>query len=116
MQAALNAGTANVRTLGFRYKEMHLPLDADIYVLGVVGQDRCIGAPPPGAKGQRFLISVKSEETRAAELGGKSRWMLGLGVFFLIGAVVCLGSAYWMARTGFTVEGPRDILQNDTWW
>jgi hypothetical protein len=42
--------------------------------------------------------------------------MLGLGVFFLVGAVVCLASAYWLARTGFTVEGPRDILQNDTWW
>jgi hypothetical protein len=116
MQAALNAGTPDARTLGFSYKEMHLPLDADIYVLGVVGKNRCIGAPPPGTKGQRFLISVKSEETRAAELGDKSRWMLGLGVFFLVGAVVCLGSAFWMARTGFTVEGPRDVLQNDTWW
>jgi hypothetical protein len=122
MQAALSAGTsnertlANDRTLGFRYKETHLPLDAEIYVLGVVGKDGCIGAPPPGAKGQRFLISVKSEETRAAELGGKSRWMLSLGIFFLVGAVVCLGSAYWLARSSFGVEGPRDILQNDTWW
>ena len=61
------------RTLGFRYKEMHLPLDVEIYVLGVVGENRCIGAPPGGAKGQRFLISVNSEEARAAELGTKSR-------------------------------------------
>ena len=85
-------------------------------MLGVVGKDGCIEAPPPGAKDRRFLISVKSEETRAAELGGNSRWMLGLGVFFLIGSVVCLGSAYWMARTGFSLDAPRDILQNDTWW
>ena len=116
MQAALNSGTASHRTLGFRYKEMHLPVDAEIYVLGVLGKDRCIEAPEPGAKGQRFLISVKSEETRAAELGGKSRWMLGLGVFFLVGAVVCLGSAYWLTRSSFDVEGPHDVLQNMTWW
>jgi hypothetical protein len=116
MQAALGSVDKADRTLGFRYKEMHLPLDAEIYVLGVVGKDRCIGAPQPGANGQRFLISVKSEETRAAELGDKSRWMLGLGVFFLVGAVVCLGSAYWLAETGFSVEAPKDILQNETWW
>jgi hypothetical protein len=116
MQAALNDGASTDRTLGFRYTEMHLPVDAEIYVLGVVGKDRCIGAPPPGAKGQRFLISVKSEETRAAELGGKSRWMFSLGVFFLVGAVVCLASAYWLARSGPSVEGPRDVLQNMTWW
>ena len=106
MQAALRSVDKADRTLGFRYKEMHLPLDAEIYVLGVVGKDRCIGAPEPGAKGQRFLISVKSEETRAAELG----------VFLLFGAVVCLGWAYWLAETGFSVEAPKDILQNDTWW
>jgi hypothetical protein len=116
MQAALNDGDAANRTLGFRYTEMHLPIDAEIYVLGVVGKDRCIGAPPPGAKGQRFLISVKSEETRVAELGGKSRWMLGLGVVFLVGAVVSLASAYWLARSSFDVEGPKDVLQNAPWW
>ncbi len=116
MQAALNAVSVGNRTLGVRYLETHLPLDTEIYVLGVVGKDGCIGAPPSGAKDQRFLISVRSEETRAAELGDKSRWMLGLGVFLLVGAIVCLGLAYWMARTGFSIEAPRDVLQNDTWW
>jgi hypothetical protein len=106
MQAALGSVNATDRTLGFRYKETHLPLDAEIYVLGVVGENRCIGAPPAGAKGQRFLISVHSEEARAAELGNKSRWLLGLGVFCLIGAVACLGSAFWLARTGLSLEGP----------
>ena len=64
MQAALGAANQPDRTLGFRYKEMHLPLDVDVYVLGVVGENRCIGAPAAEAKGQRFLISVKSEEAR----------------------------------------------------
>jgi hypothetical protein len=117
MQAALGNVNKNTdRTLGFRYKEMHLPLDVEIYVLGVVGENCCIGAPPEGGKGQRFLISVKSEEMRAAELGTKSKWMLGLGVACLIGAVACLGSAFWLAQTGFSVEGPRDILQGASWW
>ena len=73
MQTALGAINNTNRTLCFRYRETHLPVDVDIYVLGVVGEDRCIGAPPQGAKGQRFLISVNSEEARAAELGSKSR-------------------------------------------
>ncbi len=117
MKAAFRAVTTNDRTLGFRYKEMHLPLDAEIYVLGVAGKNRCIGAPPAGAKGQRFLISIKSEEARTSELGSKSRWMLGLGVLCLIGAVVCLGSAYWLARPGLSPDAPpRDVLQGETWW
>jgi hypothetical protein len=50
-----------------------MPLDVEIYVLGVVGKDRCIVAPEAEAKGQRFLISVNSEESRAAELGGRGK-------------------------------------------
>ena len=45
MQAALGSANDPERTLGFRYKEMHLPLDVEVYVLGVVGENRCIGAP-----------------------------------------------------------------------
>ena len=45
MQAALGAANQPDRTLGFRYKEMHLPLDVEVYVLGVVGENRCIEAP-----------------------------------------------------------------------
>jgi len=92
MQAVLG-NSSDDRTLGFRYKEMHLPLDVDVYVLGVVGENGCIGAPPAGAKDQRFLISVKSEETRAAELGSAGKVMLGLGVACLVGSVLSLGTA-----------------------
>lgn len=117
MQTALGTVNNTNRTLCFRYREMHLPLDVDIYVLGVVGEDRCIGAPPQGAKGQRFLISVNSEEARAAELGSKSKWMLGIGVACLIGAVASLGSAAWLARHGLTGAGPpQEVLQNESWW
>ena len=117
MQTALGAINNTNRTLCFRYKETHLPVDVDIYVLGVVGEDRCIGAPPQGAKGQRFLISVNSEEARAAELGSKSQVLLGTGMVCLVGAVVCLGSAAWVARYGLDRPAPpQDILQTESWW
>ena len=117
MQAALGAANQPDRTLGFRYQEMHLPLDVEVYVLGVVGENRCIEAPPAGAKGQRFLISVNSEETRAAELGSASTWMLGLGVACLLGAAVSLGSAGWLARERINTLGPpQEVLQGDRFW
>jgi hypothetical protein len=116
MQIALGTVNNTDRTLGFRYKETHLPLDVEIYVLGVVGENNCIGAPPPGAKGQRFLISVNSEEARAAELGSKSKWMLGIGVACLVGAAVSLGSAVWLARYGLNQPAPaQEVLQGESW-
>jgi E3 ubiquitin ligase len=116
MQTALGGGNGG-RTLGFRYKEMHLPLDVDVYVLGVVSENCCIGAPPKGAKGQRFLISVKSEETRAAELGSVSTWMLGLGAACLLGAAISLGSALWLTRERLgEVAPPQEVLQGDRFW
>jgi hypothetical protein len=75
--------------------------------LGVVGKDRCIVAPEAAATGQRFLISVNSEGSRAAELGDKGKWMLGLGLVCLIGAVLCFGSAGWCGA-GCTRSIPRE--------
>ena len=116
MQTALGAIGNTNRTLCFRYKETHLPVDVDVYVLGVVGEDRCIGAPPHVTKGQRFLISVNSEEARAAELGSKSRALLGIGAVCLVGAVVCLGSAAWLARYGLDRPAPpQEVLQTESW-
>jgi len=117
MQTALGAINNTNRTLCFRYKETHLPVDVDIYVLGVVGEDRCISAQTHGTKGQRFLISVNSEEARAAELGSKSRVLLGIGAVCLAGALVCLGSAAWLARHGLDrPAAPQSVLQNESWW
>jgi hypothetical protein len=104
-------------TLGFRYKEMHLPLDADVYVLGVTRDDHSIGAPATDAEEQRFIISINSEEARAADLGSRSRWMLGLGVSCLAGAAICLASAFWLARPGLIPPAPpQEILQGESAW
>lgn len=104
-------------TLCRRYKEMHLPLDVEIYVLGVVGDEGRIGAPPPGRKDQRFLISVKPEEARSAELGNRGKWMLGAGVACLIGAAISLGSASWLTLANLgRFDPPREVLQGNSLW
>ena len=66
---------------------MHLPIDSKIYVLGEVGEDGSISAPRKSAKGQRFLISVNTEEARTMELGSRGKGC-GLGLACLVGAVV----------------------------
>jgi hypothetical protein len=70
-----------------------------------------------GAKGQRFLIIVNSEESRAAALGGKGKWMLRLGLVRPVGAVLCFGSAGWLVWSGLhQAEPPREVLQGGSVW
>jgi hypothetical protein len=111
------AGIGKHRTLGYRYKETHLPLDVDVYVLGVTGEDHSVGAAPAETKEQRFIISINSEEARAADLGSQSRLMLGFGVSCLIAGMICLGSALWLARQGLIAAAPpQEILQGESVW
>jgi E3 Ubiquitin ligase len=116
-ERALPAAIGADVTLGRRYKEMHLPLDVAIYVLGVVDQDHRIGASEPGAKEQRFLISINTEEARTAALGSRGKWMLGFGAACLIGAVIAFGSAAWLTRSHLSqVDPPREVLQGESVW
>lgn len=104
-------------TLARRYKEMHLPLDAEIYVLGVVGADGAIAAPQSRGNGQRFLISVDTEEARTRDLVSRGKWMLGLGVVCLLSAVVAFGSAAWLTRSNLNqVNPPQEVLQGGSVW
>jgi len=83
------------RTIGYRYVESVLPVDAPVYVLGTVHQDGEIGAPPPGEEGQRFLISYRSEE----QLEKKFRRdafvlaLIALGLFVFGAIFVAVGVA-----------------------
>ena len=84
-------------------------------MLGVADENRCIGVPQHGVDEQRFLISVKTEEARTAELG--DNWMLGLGVVCLVGAVLSFGSAAWLAWDSVRQVGPpREVLQGQSVW
>jgi hypothetical protein len=106
----------NANTLGYRYTESVLPIDAPVYVLGVVREDGGIGAGPrpvdapveelPVMKGgelayalpssrdkeRRFVISHRSEEALGQDLARMVFWtaVAAAGVFALgiIAAVV----------------------------
>ncbi|CAN5597609.1 MAG: hypothetical protein H0U91_04185 [Rubrobacter sp.] len=76
------------RTIGYRHVESVLPIDAPVYVLGVVREDGRIGPLDDGGERSGFLISHRSEE----ELGkGYRRDALVLGLvaagLFVFGAV-----------------------------
>jgi hypothetical protein len=86
--------TTNEDTVGYRYREMHLPLDIAIYVLGVKSADGSIAAPAEDAKDQSFVISIKSEEERNASLTKSGAWMLRLGILSGIIAAASLAGAY----------------------
>jgi hypothetical protein len=96
--ATINLGGGE-RTLGFRYAERILPVDAPVYVLGTVQGDGSIGAPTPGEEAQRFVVSHRSEEALDQSLGKTVLWLgvgggasivvgvalLAIGIFVLIG-------------------------------
>lgn len=87
------------RTLGFRYQESILPVDAPVYVLGAAQDDGSVGALPPGEKDARFIVSHRSEEALGRSLG-KNALTLGLialglfvfgAIFVAVGVAAALG-------------------------
>ena len=76
------------RTVGYRYVENVLPIDAPVYVLGSVQEDGEIGAPTDEGEKGRFLISYRSEEQLEKKYRRDALLLtliaLGLAVFGLI--------------------------------
>ena len=86
------------RTLGYRYTETILPVDAPVYVLGTVQQGGGIGTPS-GDEGHRFIVSHRSEEALGQTVGKTVLWLgvggiasiavgvvlLAVGIFVLVG-------------------------------
>src|SRR5215208_1586706 len=86
------------RTLGYRYTESILPVDAPVYVLGTVQEGGGIGTPS-GDEGHRFVVSHRSEEALGQSLGKTVLWLgvggaasLVLGVVLLVVGIVVLVS------------------------
>ena len=77
------------RTLGYRYTESILPVDAPVYVLGAV-QDGGIGGPVSGDGGQRFVVSHRSEEALGQSLGKTVLWLGVGGIAALVVGVIML--------------------------
>jgi hypothetical protein len=77
------------RTLGYRYTESVLPVDAPVYVLGPV-QDGGIGGPVSSEQGQRFVVSFRSEEALGQSLGKTVLWLGVGGIAALVVGVILL--------------------------
>lgn len=96
--ATLNLGGGE-RTIGYRYTETILPVDAQVYVLGTMQQNGGIGAPEPGSEEHRFVVSHRSEEALGQSLGKTVLWLgvggigaIALGVVLLaVGTFVLIG-------------------------
>jgi hypothetical protein len=85
------------RTIGYRYSESILPVDESVYVLGAVQEGGTIGAPHSGEKGNRFVVSHRSEEAHTQSLGKTALWLgvggaaaLVLGVVLLVVGIIVL--------------------------
>jgi len=96
--ATINLGGGE-RTIGYRYTESILPIDAPVYVLGTVQEGGGIGAPSTGEEGHRFVVSHRSEEALGQSLGKTVLWLgvggagaLVLGVVLLVIGIVVLVS------------------------
>jgi hypothetical protein len=72
------------QTLGYRFQESILPLEQNVYILGVASDSSgALSLQNPRDKGQRFLISLKSEEELLASGQSTMKWLQ-------IGAIVCV--------------------------
>jgi hypothetical protein len=83
------------RTIGYRYVESVLPIDAPVYVLGAVHADREIGAPAQESEESKFLISYRSEEQLEKKYRRDALFLgliaVGLFLFGLIFLAVGIG-------------------------
>jgi hypothetical protein len=75
--------------------EIILAPDIPIYVLGEVQADRSVGRPVTGSKNKVFVVSQKSEEQRAKDLGRAMVWLLVIAtVLAILGAGLLIWAAY----------------------
>jgi hypothetical protein len=77
------------RTLGYRYTESILPVDAPVYVLGTVQEGGGVGGPAEDT-GQRFVVSHRSEEELGQSLGKTVLWLGVGGIAALVVGVILL--------------------------
>ncbi len=94
--AALGGGR---RTLGYRYTENIIPVGRDLYVLGeAYDSGSGLAMRRSSTKGEKYIISVKSEEELAASA---AKAVTGL----LIGAIAALVVGLGLLVAGFVTRG-----------
>jgi hypothetical protein len=77
------------RTIGYRYTESILPVDAPVYVLGTVQEGGGIETPS-GDEGHRFVVSHRSEEALGQSLGKTVLWLGVGGIASIVVGVIFL--------------------------
>jgi hypothetical protein len=69
-------GSANRRTLGYRFEESVIPPGHRIYVLGEASDaGGRLSVRKPEEKGKKFIVSVKSEEELMASAATSAKWL-----------------------------------------
>ncbi len=85
---SVNVGNDD-QTLGYRYQVRALEIAKPVYVLGVYREDGTIGAPPPGSKSRKFIVSHRTEEELRTSWGKQAFWLGTTAVgSFAVGAVL----------------------------
>lgn len=114
---SVNLG-GGARTIGYRYVETVLPVDAPVYVLGVAQEDGHIGGPADESGEERFLISHRSEEQLEKKYR-RSALLLGLlavglflfgAIFVVVGVVAGIFSIGASAAIGPSVAAAERVL------
>jgi len=78
-------------------KEVILPADIPVYVLGEVHEGGLLGKPGKGSHNKLFVISHKSEEERTRDLKKTARWLLG---FIILSFAIAAGLLVWAVAKG----------------
>jgi hypothetical protein len=91
---SLGMSIAGMGSQDRRYKESILAPDIPVYVLGTVQQGGAIGQAPPDAEVKEFIITHKSEESRARS---SKIW----AAILMIAAVLLIAGAVWALWAAF---------------
>ena len=78
-------------------KEVILPADIPVYVLGEVRDGGLLGKPAKGSHNKIFVISHKSEEERTGDLTKTGRWLLA---FIILSFAIAAGLLVWAVAKG----------------
>lgn len=85
----------NYSHLRYRFSESLLKPEGQVYLLGtVVDTDGTLTLVKPAEKGQRYIISRKSEEELVAQQEGQQNGMRWAAIIFAVIGFVCIGIGF----------------------
>ncbi|HET9017462.1 MAG TPA: E3 ubiquitin ligase family protein [Thermomicrobiaceae bacterium] len=85
--AVYGVAVSDETTVGYKYVERVLPVDAQVFVLGTVQQNGEIGRPPTSSPSDRFIVSYRSAETLELQLSRNAHWFSYASMAFVVAGV-----------------------------